>query len=221
MSLATEADMRAAFKKFDVDGNGFLSWDELKALLQRSGGGKALTDSEVSEFMYRFDAYEAGGNEDGKLSIVELVNGLTASQLYTACLPKNLKPEEFKKLLTQASWKQLSWIGGPKQGPCKDVFRLLIEQKKHTLLKTALDVAMNMSGVGKDQLAIQLNKVMTREATTPAATSSSRTSSRSSTTQASSSSTRRRRSSTSTTTAPARRRRRRRWWRRSCARWST
>ena len=56
MSLATEADIRAAFQKFDVDGNGFLSLDELKALLQRSGGGKALTDDEVSEFMYRIHA---------------------------------------------------------------------------------------------------------------------------------------------------------------------
>ena len=163
MSLATEADIRAAFKKFDVDGNGFLSLDELKALLQRSGGGKALTDSEVSEFMYRFDAYENDGNNDGKLSIEELVNGLLASQLYTACLPKNLNPEEFEEMLKQASWKQLSWIGGPKQGPCKDVFRLLIEQKSAgiSLLKTALNVAMNMVGVGKGPLGFQLNKVMT------------------------------------------------------------
>ena len=162
MSLATEADIRAAFKKFDVDGNGFLSLDELKALLQRSGGGKALTDDEVSEFMYRFDAFENDGNADGKLSIEELVNGLLASQLYTACQKK----EVTKEMLQQASWKQLSWIGGPKQGPCKDVFRLLIEDWRFpaSLLETALDVAVNLSGVGKDQLAIQLNKVMTRPA---------------------------------------------------------
>merc|ERR1711990_662893 len=43
----TLEEIEAAFKKFDTNGDGFLDKQEVKAILQRPGGGNALTDKEA------------------------------------------------------------------------------------------------------------------------------------------------------------------------------
>ena len=55
-------ELTALFKKFDKDGSGSLSAEELKAVLTRPGGGAALSDEEVRAIIDEFDA-----NGDGEL----------------------------------------------------------------------------------------------------------------------------------------------------------
>ena len=69
-------DLEAAFKKFDTNGDGFLDKQEVKAILQRPGGGNALTDEEADDFIGLYDE-----NADGKLDIKEIVEGLIRTQL--------------------------------------------------------------------------------------------------------------------------------------------
>jgi hypothetical protein len=51
-----EAEILAAFKVFDKDGDGALSVEELKAVLMRPGGGDPLSDDEVMAIIKEFDA---------------------------------------------------------------------------------------------------------------------------------------------------------------------
>ena len=46
-AAAKANSVAAAFKLFDVDGDGSLSVDELQAVLQRPGGGAPLSNEEV------------------------------------------------------------------------------------------------------------------------------------------------------------------------------
>lgn len=67
MSLnARKEDFRRAFEVFDTDGSGAISAGELKALLQRPGGGAPLTDDEVAIIIQEFDV-----NGDGELQYEE------------------------------------------------------------------------------------------------------------------------------------------------------
>ena len=56
----------AAFHIFDADGSGFLDAEELKVILQRPGGGSALSDEDVAAIIAEFDA-----NGDGVLQFEE------------------------------------------------------------------------------------------------------------------------------------------------------
>lgn len=57
---------RAAFRTFDTDDSGALTTVELKEVLTRKGGGKALSDAEVEDILQVFDA-----NGDGVLQFEE------------------------------------------------------------------------------------------------------------------------------------------------------
>mmetsp|Transcript_12639 Transcript_12639/g.28814 ORF Transcript_12639/g.28814 Transcript_12639/m.28814 type:complete len:285 (-) Transcript_12639:246-1100(-) len=63
--------LKASFALFDADGNGFLSPDELKAILTR--GPSPLTDAQVDALIKRFDA-----NHDGMLSIEEFARAFSS-----------------------------------------------------------------------------------------------------------------------------------------------
>ncbi len=52
------------FKKFDLDGNGFITSDEIKIVL-----GKYASEEQINEFLKGMDQ-----NEDGKISIEECLN---------------------------------------------------------------------------------------------------------------------------------------------------
>ena len=61
-------DVAVAFHTFDADKSGFLDRDELRAILQRSGGNDALTDEEVERVFNLVDT-----NGDGQISIDEFI----------------------------------------------------------------------------------------------------------------------------------------------------
>ena len=66
---ATLQEYEAAFKKLDKDGNGYLEWDEVEAMLAEVYDGKAPA-FEVSTFMEFFDK-----NGDGRISWEEFEKG--------------------------------------------------------------------------------------------------------------------------------------------------
>jgi len=74
---ATEGDLVAAFKIFDTDGNGTLTADELKAILQRpSPGSTPMSDADISYLIECFDGSVAGSKKDGLLDVNEFIKAL-------------------------------------------------------------------------------------------------------------------------------------------------
>ena len=78
---ASSAAMRQAFAKFDSNGNGTISAEELRAVLGRSVGGKPpkWTPAKIDELMRKLDT-----NGDGVLSMEELSVAFTRGQLKTS-----------------------------------------------------------------------------------------------------------------------------------------
>ena len=69
----TDEELRAAFRAFDADGNGYISHAELKAVMQSLGEG--LTDAEIMEMII-----EADLNGDGLIDFEEFKNMMTNIQ---------------------------------------------------------------------------------------------------------------------------------------------
>ena len=72
-----EADVLASFGAFDANGDGYLTKDEVVAMLTRNtAGGHAMTraaaEAKWDEWVQRHDA-----NSDGKLSYKEIAAGIT------------------------------------------------------------------------------------------------------------------------------------------------
>ena len=67
---AAEARMRKAFAVFDVDGDGSLTVDELKAVLLR--GDSVLTEQDVEDLVKEFDA-----NGNGVLEFDEVMRAVS------------------------------------------------------------------------------------------------------------------------------------------------
>ncbi|KAJ8310744.1 hypothetical protein KUTeg_012609 [Tegillarca granosa] len=67
-----QAEMRAAFRMFDLDGNGYITKDELKAIL--CGKGDTFGDQEADELIE-----EADLNKDGKIDYID--NFITINEL--------------------------------------------------------------------------------------------------------------------------------------------
>jgi calmodulin len=62
----SKPDLEAAFKKYDADGNGFLSMDEIQNIM--SNMGRHMTRNEIKSMIQSLDS-----NNDGKLSFDEFV----------------------------------------------------------------------------------------------------------------------------------------------------
>lgn len=60
-----------SFERFDVDGSGDLTADEVVAILTRQSGGQPMTLKDAEEFVAQFDA-----NHDGKLSYAEFCTAM-------------------------------------------------------------------------------------------------------------------------------------------------
>ena len=59
-SMKREAELRRAFAIFDTDGSGGISSAELKAVLQRPGGGSPMTDEQVQAILDTFSTRDDG-----------------------------------------------------------------------------------------------------------------------------------------------------------------
>ena len=58
--------LEAAFKKYDSDGNGFLTVDEFQAVMSKTG--RQMSRSEVKSMLQSLDS-----NKDGKISFEEFI----------------------------------------------------------------------------------------------------------------------------------------------------
>jgi len=71
----TREEVRAAFKVFDKDNSGTLTFDELVGVFTRPGGGQPTDEAEARAFIAQHDK-----NGDGVLSIDEFVDAMLALQ---------------------------------------------------------------------------------------------------------------------------------------------
>ena len=69
--MERQEELRAAFARFDVDGSGTLTVDELVDVFTRPGGGKPFDQAEARAFILRHDK-----NGDGVLSLDEFAEAL-------------------------------------------------------------------------------------------------------------------------------------------------
>jgi Ca2+-binding EF-hand superfamily protein len=75
---AKEQDLIAAFKVFDTDNSGKLSFDELKAILQRDAPGNTpMSEHEIASLIESFDGSVEGSEKDGMLDVAEFVKALS------------------------------------------------------------------------------------------------------------------------------------------------
>ena len=87
---AKRRDLLAAFRVFDADGSGKLSFAELQAILQRSVPGNApMSDADIRALIERFDGSVAGSERDGMLDVAEFVQALTSDAAVEATITSN------------------------------------------------------------------------------------------------------------------------------------
>ena len=74
--MPSVSELRDAFARFDANGDGFLSVDELVGILTRPGGGDPMTDADARAFVERHDK-----NGDGRLDLAEFAAALVVVQM--------------------------------------------------------------------------------------------------------------------------------------------
>ena len=76
---AKENDLIAAFKVFDTDNSGKLTFSELTAILQRRvPGRKPMSTHDIRALIDEFDGSVEGSEKDGMLDVAEFVRAMTA-----------------------------------------------------------------------------------------------------------------------------------------------
>ena len=76
-----QQDLIAAFKVFDRDNNGKLTFDELRAILLRAVPGSApMSEHDIIWLIERFDGSVEGSEKDGMLDVHEFVKALTEDE---------------------------------------------------------------------------------------------------------------------------------------------
>uniref|UniRef100_A0A7S2J012 EF-hand domain-containing protein n=1 Tax=Haptolina brevifila TaxID=156173 RepID=A0A7S2J012_9EUKA len=102
-----------ALKMFDVNGDGTLNRNELKALLSnKSPNGAPMTDDEIRKFLILFDK-----NGDGKISIAELTQAIgsekEAKEIESGAL--RIQQARAKKRLGDPPAGHKLWYNGPSE----------------------------------------------------------------------------------------------------------
>ena len=93
LTVYTDEEFEAAFKKVDRDGSGFITPNEVEELLYETYGYPALED-EIKMFMEDFDA-----NHDGKVSLEEFKGALGRMREHLATKDENAKEyKSFNKM---------------------------------------------------------------------------------------------------------------------------
>ena len=72
------SELREAFAKFDADGNGFLTSDELVGIFTRPGGGNPMTEAQARAFIQEHDR-----NGDGRLDLDEFTVSMVGLEGFT------------------------------------------------------------------------------------------------------------------------------------------
>ena len=114
-------DIFAAFKLFDKNGDGFITRTEFLRVLTRTGEGCKPVAEDVAvqlwqDLLIDADSADAGGNNDGKVSMEELANAWGTGSVASAATAtkQSLGAEaDFKSILTEAAAKQLATLWGP------------------------------------------------------------------------------------------------------------
>ena len=81
------SELREAFAKFDADGNGFLTPDELVGIFTRPGGGNPMTEAQARAFVQEHDR-----NGDGRLDLDEFVAAMVGLEGFPAMGRSALAP---------------------------------------------------------------------------------------------------------------------------------
>ena len=74
--MPSASELRDAFARFDANGDGFLSYNELVGIFTRPGGGNPMTDADARAFVERHDK-----NGDGRLDLEEFAGALVVVQM--------------------------------------------------------------------------------------------------------------------------------------------
>ena len=77
------ATLEEALKKFDTNGDGGLSAEEMAGVLMRPGGGAPMSKQDAEKFVKKFDR-----DGDGKLSLAELSSALAQAALCARPAPR-------------------------------------------------------------------------------------------------------------------------------------
>ena len=87
-------EIKASFRKFDTNGDGFLTKDEIVGVLTRPSGGAPLTEAEAEAYIARYDT-----NKDGKLSIDEFAAATAVLSWTTEGLRATVAKQNPKELV--------------------------------------------------------------------------------------------------------------------------
>jgi len=71
--VIAERQLRAAFAKFDLDGDGFMTLAELRTVLTRPGGGQPMADEQIQQLFKTMDV-----DGDGKVDLDEFSKALAS-----------------------------------------------------------------------------------------------------------------------------------------------
>ena len=71
--VIAERQLRDAFAKFDLDGDGFMTLAELRTVLTRPGGGKPMADEQIQKLFKKMDV-----DGDGKVDLDEFSKALAS-----------------------------------------------------------------------------------------------------------------------------------------------
>ena len=72
---AEQSKLRAAFAKFDLDGDGFMTLPELRTVLTRPGGGQPMADEQIQKLFTKMDV-----DGDGKVDLDEFSKTLASGE---------------------------------------------------------------------------------------------------------------------------------------------
>ena len=72
-SKEAERELRTAFAKFDLNGDGFMTLPELRTVLKRPGGGQPMADEKIQQLFKTMDV-----DGDGKVDLDEFSKALAS-----------------------------------------------------------------------------------------------------------------------------------------------